>query len=58
MQGSVGYCLFFFIVTGCASPAKPTAMIPNSFDVKNTHPYLVSVEVGGGKETNPLLNMN
>jgi hypothetical protein len=46
--------VFFLIVTGCASPAKPTAMIPNSFDIKNTHPYLVSVEVGGGKETNPL----
>jgi hypothetical protein len=48
------FCVLALIIAGCATPAKPTAMIPGSYDIKNKHPYSVYVETAGGNETSPL----
>ena len=39
------------IISGCASPAVSTAMIPAVMDVGKTHPHSVNVVVTGGQET-------
>lgn len=39
---------------GCASPAKPEAMVPRQFNIAREHPYTTSLSVTGGKETNPM----
>lgn len=39
---------------GCATPAKPSAMIPASYELTGRHSFSVSVSGEGGKKTNPL----
>jgi len=39
---------------GCASPAKPEAMVPKQFNIAHKHPYSTSLAVTGGRKTNPL----
>ena len=52
---SVGSALILLLLAvGCASGAKPEAMVPADFAVTTRHPFPVVVEVTGGKETNPL----
>jgi len=46
--------VFSMFLTGCASPAQPSAMIPTSFTVTKHHQGSVRVKVAGGNETNPL----
>lgn len=38
---------------GCATPAATKAMIPETAVVEGTHPYSVSVDVTGGRATEP-----
>ena len=40
-------------VVGCATGAKPEAMIPANYQLTHRHPYSTSVEVTGGQATNP-----
>ncbi len=42
------------ILSGCASGAVSTNMVPENVQLTNKHPYSVSVLVDGGKETNPM----
>jgi hypothetical protein len=41
-------------LTGCASPATLQGMRPQSLALQNKHPFSVSVQVTGGRNTNPL----
>jgi hypothetical protein len=41
-------------VIGCATPARPRAMVPTAFTVTKHHSGSVSVNVTGGNKTNPL----
>src|SRR3954469_7349869 len=47
-----GLCALLF--TGCASPAKSTAMVPKGIQVARHHPASANVEVVGGNKTNPM----
>jgi hypothetical protein len=47
-----GLCACLF--TGCASPAKPSAMVPTAYATAKQHSGSVSVAVTGGNKTNPL----
>jgi hypothetical protein len=46
------------LLSGCATPAKSTAMIPPGINPPRHHPHTVRITVGGGQETNPLLTSN
>ena len=41
-------------VIGCATPARPRAMVPKTFALTKHHSGSVSVNVTGGNKTNPL----
>ncbi len=41
-------------LTGCASPATVQGMRPKSPTLQNKHPFSVSVQVAGGRDTNPI----
>ena len=41
-------------VSGCASPAKSTAMIVRDAKIQKQHPYSVKIVVEGGSSTDPL----
>lgn len=40
--------------SGCASPADPAAMVPQTANIGKCHPHSVAVAVSGGHGTNPL----
>jgi len=42
------------LMTGCATPIKPAAMIPVSFVVQNKHDTSVQLRVEGGQDTDPM----
>nr|WP_324259752.1 hypothetical protein [Cellvibrio fontiphilus] len=44
--------------TGCASPTKPTAMVPAEYVPGKVQPYSVNVTVAGGQETSALGKSN
>jgi predicted component of type VI protein secretion system len=48
---AVGICAS--LLSGCATPAKPSAMVPTALAATKHHPGSVSVAVTGGKKTNP-----
>jgi hypothetical protein len=43
-----------FLLTGCASPAQASAMVPNNLTATKHHQGSVSVNVTGGNKTNPM----
>ena len=49
---------FIFVLTGCASPAKREAMIPQGTAASKSHPYSVVVQASGGSETGALESSN
>lgn len=42
------------LLSGCATPAKPSAMVPTTFATTKHHSGSVSVAVTGGNKTNPM----
>ncbi len=44
-----------FIITGCATGAVSTKMVPPEYAIQKRHPHLIAVQTSGGKETNPML---
>lgn len=50
----IGLLVWATLGLGCATPAKPSAMIPASYELKGRHSFSVSVSGEGGKKTNPL----
>lgn len=49
-----GVALAMFVLTGCATPADPAAMVPQDAKVRKSHGGTVDLTVAGGRETNPL----
>lgn len=49
---------FIIVLTGCASPAKREAMIPQGAAASKSHPYSVIVQTSGGSETGVLDSSN
>jgi hypothetical protein len=50
----IGLCAVLILATGCASPARPAAMVPATFNIQNKHPHSVGVTADGGRETKPM----
>lgn len=50
--------LVSLMFAGCASPTKPTAMVPTEYVPGKIQPYAVSVSVAGGQETSALGKSN
>jgi hypothetical protein len=42
------------ILASCAAPADPSHMVPTNAAVRRSHRSTVDLEVGGGRDTNPL----
>ena len=49
---------FIFVLTGCASPAKREAMIPQGAAASKSHPYSINVQTSGGAETGAMDSSN
>jgi hypothetical protein len=49
---------FISVLTGCGSPAKREAMIPQGAAASKSHPYSVIVQTNGGSETGALESGN
>jgi len=45
--------VFAGIVSGCATGAVSTKMVPLEYSIQKKQPYVVAVQTTGGKETNP-----
>jgi len=50
---ALGVLLCPVILTACATGAVAEAMVPETVSIEKTHPYSVSVEVTGGRATEP-----
>jgi len=47
-------CACAVLLGGCATPTTHEGMVPTSLEVPKGHPQTVSVEVKGGKDTDPI----
>ena len=45
--------VFAGVVSGCATGAVYTKMVPPDYSIQKKQPYIVAVQTSGGKETNP-----
>lgn len=45
--------VFAGVVSGCATGAVSTKMVPHEYSIQKKQPYVVAVQTSGGKETNP-----
>lgn len=51
---ATGLLVWAILGLGCATPAKPSAMIPASYELTGRHSFSISVSGEGGKKTNPM----